>query len=206
MFLLERRRAPLATALVGGLLLCTSAWAASPPSGTVSSSSPQANWTGGPLTPTASSCGGPSNPACDNYKLTIVPPAFAFKVEITLTMQPTDDYDLEVYGPDGSLVGQSGNSVGQAELVVLTNPAGGTYTVSASPYAPLLGAYAGSAKIGQLPAPPPPSTVPPPRYANYTPPEGLGTSAGEPSLGVDQRTGKVMYIAGTQTLTVTLPI
>ena len=98
MFNLECRRAPLAAALAGGLFLCTSAWAANPSSGTVSSSSTQANWTGGPLTPTAAStCGGPNNPACDNYKLTIVPPAFAFKVDITLTLQPTDDYDLEVY-------------------------------------------------------------------------------------------------------------
>ncbi len=202
MFFLECRRASLAAALVGGLLFCTSAWAANPSSGTVSSSSPQANWTGGPLTPTAAStCGGPSNPACDNYKLTIVPPSFAFKVDITLTVQPTDDYDLEVYGPDGSLLGQSGNSAGEAEQVVLTNPAGGTYTVSASPFAPLM-AYNGSAKISQLPAPPPPSTAPPPRYANYTPPNGVGTSAGEPSLGVDQRTGKVMYLAGTETLRV----
>ncbi|MFY9825070.1 MAG: hypothetical protein WAM82_27075 [Thermoanaerobaculia bacterium] len=201
MFFLECRRASLAAALVGGLMLCTSGWAANPSSGTVSSSS-QANWTGGPLTPTAAStCGGPNNPACDNYKLTIAPPSFAFKVEITLTLQPTDDYDLEVYGPDGSLMGQSGNSAGQAEKVVLTNPAGGTYTVSASPYAPLM-AYSGSAKIVQLPAAPPPSTAPPPRYANYTPPDGLGTSAGEPSIGVDQRTGKVMYVAGTQTLRV----
>jgi len=202
MFFLECRRASLAAALVGGLLLCTSAWAANPSSGTVSSPSTQATWTGGPLTPTAAStCGGPNNPACDNYKLTIVPPAFAFKVELKLTLQPTDDYDLEVYGPDGALMGQSGNSVGVAEQVVLTNPAGGTYTVSASPYAPLA-AYSGSAKIVQLPAPPPPSTAPPPRYANYTPPDGVGTSAGEPSIGVDQRTGKVMYVAGTQTLRV----
>ena len=52
------------------------------------------------------------------------PPAFPFKVEIELTLQPTDDYDLEVYGPNGSLVGQSANSAGQAERVVLTNPRG----------------------------------------------------------------------------------
>jgi hypothetical protein len=201
MFFLDCRRPPLALTLVGGLLLGTATWAANPSAGTVSSSS-QANWTGGPVTPTgAATCGGPNNSACDNYKLTIVPPAFAFKLEIKLTLQATDDYDLEVYAPDGSLVGQSGNSAGQAEMVVLTNPAGGTYTVSASPFAPL-GAYSGNAKISQIPPPPPPSTVPPPRYANYTPPNGLGTGAGEPSIGIDRKTGKVMYVAGTQTLRV----
>ena len=184
-------------------LLCAPAWAASPPSGSVSSTSTQASWSGGPGTPTASStCGGPSNPQCDNYKLTIVPPSYSFKVEISLTLQATDDYDLEVYNPDGSLAGSSGNGPGAKETVVLTNPAAGTYTVTASPYAPLT-AYQGSAKIGQIQPPPRPSTETAPRYANYTPPEGLGGSAGEPSIGVDRKTGKVMFVAGTQTLRTT---
>jgi hypothetical protein len=186
------------------VLLCSSAaLAANPPSGTVSQPSPQASWTGGPLTPTgASTCGGPSSASCDNYKLTIAPPSYAFKVEITLTFGATDDYDLEVYGPDGSLVGHSGNSTGQPEKVVLANPAAGTYTVSASPFAPV-GAYNGSAKISQLPSPPVGSTEKPPTYTNYTPPNGMGQSAGEPSIGCNRDTGKVMYIAGTETLRVT---
>ncbi|HEX3556659.1 MAG TPA: sialidase family protein [Thermoanaerobaculia bacterium] len=40
----------------------------------------------------------------------------------------------------------------------------------------------------------------PPTYAVYAPPSGLGTGAGEPSIGVDERTGAVMYIAGLQML------
>ena len=184
-------------------LLCAPSWAASPSSGTVSSSSTQASWSGGPGTPTAAAtCGGPSNPKCDNYKLTIVPPSYSFKVEISLTLQATDDYDLEVYNPDGSLAGSSANSAGQKETVTLTNPAAGTYTVTASPFAPLT-AYQGSAKISQIQAPPPASTETPPRYANYTPPNGLGGEAGEPSIGVDRKTGKVMFVAGTQTLRTT---
>src|SRR3954453_22590160 len=43
----------------------------------------------------------------------------------------------------------------------------------------------------------------PPTYVNYVPPEGLGTQAGEPSLGVNERTGAVMFIADTQTLKAT---
>src|SRR3954468_5301391 len=97
------RKASLVFMLASGLLVCTTARAANPPSGTVSQASPQASWTGGPLTPTAAStCDGPNNTQCDNYNLTIVPPSYAFKVEIKLTLQPTDDYDLEVYGPDGT--------------------------------------------------------------------------------------------------------
>jgi len=155
-----------ALALAVTALTCASAWAASPPSGAVSQAVPQASWTGGPLTPTAAStCGGPGNTACDNYKLTIVPPSYAFQVEINLTPKATDDYDLEVYGPDGSLVGNSGNSAGKAEKVVLTNPAAGIYTVSASPFATVQ-AYSAGARLSQLPPPPAPSTETPPRYAN----------------------------------------
>jgi len=40
----------------------------------------------------------------------------------------------------------------------------------------------------------------PPTYANYPAPDPLGTSAGEPSIGVNWKTGKVMFLAGLQTL------
>ena len=197
-----RGRALQAAFAVAATLLCTPTWAANPSSGMISGTSPQTAWTGGPGTPTAAStCGGADNPQCDNYKLTIVPPSYSYKVEVSLALQPTDDYDLEVYAPDGSLAGASGNSVGQTETVTLINPAAGTYTVSASPYAPV-SAYNGSAKISQIPPPPPPSTEAPPQYANYPAPGDLGQSAGEPSIGINRKTGKVMYIAGTQTLRV----
>jgi hypothetical protein len=49
-----------------------------------------------------------------------------------------------------------------------------------------------------------PALAVPPTYAVYAPPAGLGTSAGEPSIGVDERTGAVMYVAGLQTLKVEL--
>ena len=196
------RKARPAFLLVLSVLVCAAAQAANPPSGTVSQATPQVSWTGGPLTPTAAAtCGGSENTQCDNYKLTVVPPSYSFKVEISLALQPTDDYDLEVYGPDGALIAGSGNSAGQGETVVLTNPAAGIYTVSASPFA-ALGSYSGSAKISQLPPPPAGSTEAPPRYTNYIPPNGMGASAGEPSIGCNRETGKVMYIAGTETLRV----
>ncbi|HKV10307.1 MAG TPA: fibronectin type III domain-containing protein [Thermoanaerobaculia bacterium] len=186
--------------LVTVSLLTGAAYAASPSSGTVSQSATQASWTGGPGLPTASAtCGGPSNTACDNYKLNVVPPSYAFKIEITLTPKPTDDYDLEVYGPDGALVGSSGNSAGGAEKVTLNNPAAGVYTVSAANFAAIL-AYSANAKLSQLPAQPGTSTEKPPVYTTYNPTGGLGESAGEPTLGVNENTGAVMYIAFTETL------
>ncbi len=41
-----------------------------------------------------------------------------------------------------------------------------------------------------------------PRYLVYQPPAGMGTGAAEPSVGVNHDTGKVMYIAGLETLQV----
>jgi len=193
-------RIVLVTAIAA--LPCAPLGAANPSSGSVSGTATQASWTGGPKTPTASNtCGSANNSQCDNYKLTITPPAYSFKVEISIAGGAADDYDLEVYGPDGSLAGSSGNSPGEVETVVLTNPAGGTYTVSASPYAPLTG-YSGTAKVSQIAPPPPASTEKAPAYANYPAPSPLGQSAGEPSIGFDRATGKAMYVAGTETLRV----
>ena len=36
----------------------------------------------------------------------------------------------------------------------------------------------------------------PPTFTNYAAPNGLGTDAGEPSIGANSKTGKVMYQAG----------
>ena len=52
-----------------------------------------------------------------------------------------------------------------------------------------------SSALGQLPVTP--------SYQNYPAPSGLGFSAGEPSIGADWVTGKVMVQASTQTLRVT---
>jgi hypothetical protein len=47
-----------------------------------------------------------------------------------------------------------------------------------------------------------PATAQAPAYTVYPAPDPLGTGAGEPSLGVDWKSGKVMFQAGLQTLRV----
>lgn len=178
--------------------------AASPATGTLSESSSSVTWTGGPLVPTASAdCGGPQGSGCDNFALTVVAPSSSFVVEITVTPQGVDDWDLQVYGPQGTLVGTSGNSPGQVERVLLVNPAAGVYTVSAAPFAAAL-TYQAVARLAPYdePVPPPPSGETPPGYSVHVAPAPLGRSAGEPTLGVNDKTGKVMYIAGLETLRV----
>ncbi|HEV2846033.1 MAG TPA: fibronectin type III domain-containing protein, partial [Thermoanaerobaculia bacterium] len=166
----------------------------------MSSTSTKATWSGGPGLPTASAtCGGPNNPSCDNYKLNIVPPPYSYKVAIKVSAGPVDDYDLEVYAPNGTLAASSGNSPGQPEAVTLNNPTGGIYTVSVTPYVALT-AYSAKADLSKVNTPAGPSGEAAPRYSIHTPPGGMGQSAGEPTLGVNERTGAVMYIAGTETL------
>ena len=41
-----------------------------------------------------------------------------------------------------------------------------------------------------------------PSFTSYPAPAALGNDAGEPSIGADTRTGKVMYQAGLETLRV----
>ncbi|HEX9942035.1 MAG TPA: sialidase family protein [Thermoanaerobaculia bacterium] len=176
--------------------------AASPAAGTVSSASPQTAWSGGPrLLSVGTTCGTPNNTKCDNYKLTITAPSGSYKVEIVLTPQLVDDYDLEVFDPSGQLVGSSGGGPGAAEKVVLNNPAAGTYTVSAAPYVALHSYSAAATLTLQAPPPPPPSD-PAPTYSVHGTGSDLGSNAGEPTLGVNESTGAVMYIAGLETLKV----
>ena len=42
--------------------------AATPNAGTISQASPSVSWSGDVHTPTATSCKGPNDPACDNFK------------------------------------------------------------------------------------------------------------------------------------------
>src|SRR5712692_860666 len=63
------------------ILLANSSFAATPSSGTVSQTNLTLHSTGQtPIPPAAgsSSCGGPNNSGCDNFKLTIVPPDATF--------------------------------------------------------------------------------------------------------------------------------
>src|SRR5207253_7094507 len=93
-------------------------YAATPSSGTVSQSNPTVTWTGQiPIPPAAgsSSCSGPNNPGCDNFKLTITPPAATFRpygAAVKTVSQNIDDGDLEVYDPNGERIGRCGDGSG----------------------------------------------------------------------------------------------
>jgi len=188
-------RLALAAAVAAILGLAPPLCAATPAAGTVSEGSPTVAWTGPFLVPTASpECAGPNDPACDNFQLTIVPPSFSFLVEVKVTPVQTD-WDLEVYNPGGAFAKRSGNAPGVAETILLINPAGGTWTVSAAPFAPAptTPSYTATATIKPYTAPPPGTEEI--SYVTYPAPGGLGSQAGEPSVGVNHETNNAMYIA-----------
>lgn len=122
-----------------------------------------------------------------------------------------NDMDLYIVDEAGKIVASSttDNVASASETASFTNPGTGprTYRVvivnwlSVTPIESATGTVTFS-----LVAPPtslPPGPTPPsyaPRFFDYKPPSGLGEHAGEPTLGVNFKTGNVMYIALLETL------
>ncbi|HKF42609.1 MAG TPA: Ig-like domain-containing protein [Thermoanaerobaculia bacterium] len=201
------RNLPAAGAAAVFLFLAVPLRAATPATGTISESNPTVSWSGPFLTPTAGACSGDNDPACDNFKLTIVPPSAAYgPYLIEVHLAPQGDWDLEIWDPSHGSAGGSGNGPGQLEVAFLVNPAGGVYTITASPYSPLPGtdgnSYTATATLRKDPATPAVQGAEPITFSNYAAPAPLGTSAGEPSIGVNWKTGSVFIEAITQTLKV----
>ena len=190
-------------------LLASPARAATPASGSISEAAPTTNWTGAFMQPTAGPCGTPNEATCDNYHLTIVPPSAAYGpylVEIRLQPATVGDWDLEVYAPDGSFAKGSGNAAGVLEITFLVNPGSGVYTVTAAPFAPAIGpdtnSYSASATLKHHTYVNAVQGTDQAGFVNYAAPSPLGISAGEPSIGVNWKTGRVLIEAITQTLRV----
>jgi hypothetical protein len=187
------------------LLFAASVHAATPSTGTVSVGQPSATWETDVRPPIAAvGCSTPTDSNCDNFRLTVTPAPFPFIVQITVHVNVVDDWDLKVYDAAGSLVATSGNSPGQDEFVVLTNPAAGTYTIQGVNFAAATQAF-GLAVLAPLPNDgAPPAAGPPPVYSVFADPGEH--SSGEPSLGVNWRSekadngGTVMYVSGLNTL------
>ena len=200
----------LPIAQIAALLLLLGAavsHAATPASGSVSAAQPSTSWAVDVKPPIAAvGCSGPSDPLCDNYKLTIVPPTYSFVVNVVLDLSGADDWDLRIFDSAGHVVASSGNSAGQDEIAVLVNPPAGTYTVQAVNFAGVL-PVSGIATLKKWDgAAPPPGTDRPATYSIHADPGEH--SSGEPSVGVNWTSeiadngGTAMYVSGLTTLRV----
>lgn len=153
---------------------------------------------------------------CDDYTLNVNVPSgtdSTQQINIAFTYdQSTDpevDFDMWIYDANGNVIASNVSGVSPTQVVI---PAiSGTYTVRADPWFPGGESYTGTISLVPKPtssSPPPAdaataSTGIAPRFQDYVVPSSLGgSSAGEPSLGVDWNSGKVMYVAGLQTFQV----
>jgi hypothetical protein len=182
---------------------------ANPAVGTVSEANPQVSWTGAimPANPdllNSPRCAGANSTACDNFAITVNPPSAAYgPYVVEIRLQPQGDWDMEIYNPDGKYRTSSGNGVYAAEIVTLFNPPAGTYRIAAFPFTPVVGSdgnsYAATARLMPQPpsgsAPQGTATV---GYTNFPCPVGqtCTTGFGEPSIGVNWKTGNVMFAGG----------
>ncbi|HEY1403139.1 MAG TPA: hypothetical protein VGB05_03365, partial [Pyrinomonadaceae bacterium] len=146
---------------------------------------------------------------CDDYALDVdVPAGLVDSHQVRISMawpNATADFDFRIYqrNPDGT-AGTEVLSIGSsADPEVGVLPAiKRSYLIRVVPFAPLGQSVAMTINVESKTGRFIPGTGASPRYANYQPTGGLGTDAAEPTLGVNWKTGKVMFIAGLETLRV----
>src|SRR5579864_8711813 len=169
------------------------AFAATPPSGTLTDGGGPVTYTAGPFftsNPSAQANGTPicnAGLACDQFALTVTlsaPVAAANKVKISIQWSlTTADFDLYVFDAGNNLVGESATS-NDPETVTL--PAvNGSYTVLVAPFNPAGQSFTGTVSLLPIPAAPPPPPGIPPRYRAYAAPPGIAEASGEPSISID---------------------
>jgi len=140
--------------MTAGAAVTAPAEAATPEGGTVDAAHPSATWTGSAPVPNPVACAGAEDPTCDHYALT-VDVDDTQDVTVSIVGAQGDDWDLFVYGPDGSQVASSATP-GSSESVVIDGEPSGTYEVRVQPFTVTPGAtYDGrAAAVASSEAPP----------------------------------------------------
>ncbi|MDQ3874237.1 MAG: pre-peptidase C-terminal domain-containing protein, partial [Actinomycetota bacterium] len=135
---------------VAAWLTPATASAATPGGGSVSKKSPSVTWDGGPFAASnPAGCVGAADPTCDHFLLQVSGLSGTANVQIAISAQEGDDYDLFVYAPDGTLVDSSATASGN-EAVTIPRPVDGTYEVRVQPWLVTPGStYHGIAQVGK---------------------------------------------------------
>ena len=129
--------------------------AATPTAGTVSSSQPSVEWSGGPFLAAnavaTTGCVVEDAPFCDSFDLTIgaLDPASPDVIVDVRGDSPNDLYYAVIYGPDGGEVA-AGTGIANGHHFVLKAPAPGLYSVRTELVlgVPAVSTYSGSARVG----------------------------------------------------------
>ena len=136
----------VAALVAAGLLTATAAQSATPESGSIGGKSKSVSWQGTALASNPATCAGAADPTCDHFLLEVSTKRTQ-DVSIAVTGAEGDDWDLFVYGPDGSQVASSATSSSN-ESVVIDGAPSGTYEVRVQPFTVTPGAtYAGRAAL-----------------------------------------------------------
>jgi hypothetical protein len=200
--------------------------ATTPSSGTLSPSNPVLQFAGGPYAVSnPSSPLGNTPPACTDavcgvYALKIAIPAgdtaqYRARVSVRWTETGTattqggtaSDFDVFVYqpsSPTGTSVASQGPNSNPQEIEF--KAIAGDYSVYVVPYdvapdVPFTATITLTRVEANPAATPTPTPLPPgtPTFTAYMSPEGVGDDAGEPSIGSNWQTGKVLYYGGFMT-------
>jgi hypothetical protein len=205
------RRAILGVAMAT-LIIIGLGWlpadAASPSSGVLSVTTPTTTWTGGPfiqpnVTGTVGDVVCDSVNPCDDFTLSVNTPAgYDTGNDLKITVgwaNAAADFDVYVRDASGATIAQAASS-SDPEVLVLP-PVAGTYIVRVVPYTPLGQSYTATAALIAKPAQPAPGPIGAASFTNYPAPATLPRAhqAGEPSIGVNWNSGKVMYQAYNDT-------
>ena len=135
-----------ALAAAAALIAPSGAQAADPASDAVGGKSKSASWSGSATASNPAACVGASDPTCDHFFLDVTTRSNQ-DVSIAITGTEGDDWDLFVYGPDGSQVASSATSSSN-ESVVIDGVPTGTYEVRVQPFTVTPGAtYEGRAAL-----------------------------------------------------------
>ncbi|HLG01071.1 MAG TPA: PPC domain-containing protein, partial [Acidimicrobiia bacterium] len=124
-------------------------------------------------------CQDAGDTSCDHRWIEVVVPAGGANVEVEIAPHnPTTDFDLYVYGPDGAELDRSATETGFESVVIPSAPSG-LYRIDVDAYtAPLGDGYDGVIRLA-LPTPPPPPPPPPPNpeTKRYDAPTGDAANA-----------------------------
>ena len=224
---MRRRAISLAASAALGLaaIVAVPAIASTPAdSGTVSppasGQSATYSWTGtlpGGANPNSDCSQSVSDSLNDHHTVTFAIPSGFYTshtmvASFTITPTPPVDDVILTMERGGTVLGSSDNGGnGSPETFILNNPSAASYDAIACTYSGAPEGYTGTLTVQTDPTGAIPSgtatNLTPAGYQNYAAPNGLGDSAGEPSIGADWKTntangGTAMFQSDTQTLKV----
>lgn len=192
--------------------LAASAWATDPASGEVSPAAPETSFTSGPAL--VSNNGDCSLGGCDDFALSVnlpanydqTSPAAFLQIDLT-SNSPADDFDMELRDANGNVLGSSGNALTPEQIIAPAGTGLRQLVVRVVNFA----VAGGTATVVIKLVDPGPDAGPPvaaatgiaPRFKIHVSPPELGNDSGEPTLGYNPLTKRVMFIDFTNPLRVT---